>query len=677
MSLFRRHKKFEDQLREQLGDSEYKPSESLWDRIDSGIAEDGFETGVQRSLENFEQVPYPETWEKIAAELPEERVGNRFLRYYGVGFLALLVFLGTYAGYRLSQQPVANDEKPNTTITFNSNADGQIVSGETSASVSSDATINTSEGPVTSNNNTGNNTGATGQVPGNLVQSHESTGNRFALTGKETHPVVASDIPVVRQANTPASQGSVATDRVANAQAKATVSVAHTNTQPGKVTRQASKASQTVETDGHVVSRAAGNTAIATPSTRHRQGSARPRPQADTRVIRRGSAATAAAPQRIIRGNQEVASATAPPAISDAAQETSGSAQPARENHTIIASQPVQQPAQNSIATTGSVTPENHTANTQGETSNPATSGTEQGNASGSSATFSDPATGGATPQPSVQAVAIENKPLAEQVILQENVRVLTEAAPDSTVKAYQPLSEDEKLSPVSISIVTGANMCYTTYAAPENYASSFEKNIALRKKLERPDVDWSGLFLLDIRLTERWMLSSGVGMVNFSQKFDYNTTPAVNPGKHNEAGAIVTNPGDSVISGSTYTNRIKYSWTEIPLLINYTIVKKHRFNVDLQTGISYAFINTVDAGIVAYDNKGVLSVKNTEAFPQISSTIFVSVLPQISYKFNEQLSLGIIPSFKYSLTSIIGDERWVQQHPYFIGANICLRKRF
>lgn len=98
---------------------------------------------------------------------------------------------------------------------------------------------------------------------------------------------------------------------------------------------------------------------------------------------------------------------------------------------------------------------------------------------------------------------------------------------------------------------------------------------------------------------------------------------------------------------------------------------------MDMQAGLSYAFINTVDAGIISYDNKGVFVLKNKDAFPQINSTIFVSVLPQVSYKFSEELSLGIVPSFKYSLTSIIGNTNWVQQHPYFIGMNLCLRKRF
>src|SRR5687767_7116004 len=105
MSLFRKHKKFEEQLNEQLGDMEVKPSASLWDRIDSGITSDSFENGVQSSLENFEQMPYPETWDKIAAELPEPKVANGLLKYYIVAALAVLFSAGLYIGQNWQPKP--------------------------------------------------------------------------------------------------------------------------------------------------------------------------------------------------------------------------------------------------------------------------------------------------------------------------------------------------------------------------------------------------------------------------------------------------------------------------------------------------------------------------------------------------------------------------------------------
>src|SRR6478609_11633535 len=105
MSLFKRHKKFEEQLNEQLGDMEVKPSTSLWDRIDSEITDDSFESGVQNSLENFEQMPYPETWDKIAAELPEPKLGHGLIKYYIVAALAVLFSAGIYIGQNWQTEP--------------------------------------------------------------------------------------------------------------------------------------------------------------------------------------------------------------------------------------------------------------------------------------------------------------------------------------------------------------------------------------------------------------------------------------------------------------------------------------------------------------------------------------------------------------------------------------------
>jgi hypothetical protein len=111
--------------------------------------------------------------------------------------------------------------------------------------------------------------------------------------------------------------------------------------------------------------------------------------------------------------------------------------------------------------------------------------------------------------------------------------------------------------------------------------------------------------------------------------------------------------------------------------MINYNVRKGERWDLDVQAGASYAIINGVDAGMVSYDNKGVFALKDKNAFPQIKNSVFVSLMPQVSYRFGDNVSVGFVPTFKYSVASMIGNDRWVQQHPYFVGLNICLRKRF
>jgi hypothetical protein len=584
MSLFRKHKKFEDQLKEQLGDSEYKPSESLWDRIDSGIAEDGFETGVQQSLENFEQMPYPETWERIAAELPEERVGNNFLKYYGFGLLALLFSTGIYLGYKWNEQPTAIR---NTQIVSAAPDNGSVVADN----VTNPADAIQSDMKVVAPEQEEANAPVTKAVePDNSEVRKE--------------PIVASNA-ILQEKKLPGSEPVVQPENIMKSAIQPAFTSVKAAPSPTKYKSQENK-------------QAINNQPLATIATVSIETDV-PANQS-TVVSDRGS----------VNNNK------------------SNGFSSFQTNTPILTPTTAVAPAVTTNTPDGPVNTNNGSDQKAITPQQPAVTGQNQA-------------------QPTVTAIPA-----------QTDVRVLTEAKPDSNVNLYQPpVNEEGGLTRVSLSIVSGAALCFTTYKSPSGSSLNFDENIALRKKLERPAIDWSGAFLIDVRLNKRWMVSTGLMMTNFSQKFNYNTIKASSPSDPNEVGAPVTNPGDSVIAGNGHNNRIKYSWTEIPLLINYTIIKGRRINLDLQGGVSYAFINTVDAGIVSYDNKGVLVLKDKKAFPQITNAVFVSFMPQISYQFNETVAIGVMPSFKYSVTSIIGNDRWVQQHPYFIGLNLCLRKRF
>lgn len=543
MNLFRKHKKFEDQLKEQLSDAEYKPSESLWDRIDSDITKDGFETGVQNSLENFEQVPYSDTWDKIAAELPEVQTGSHLFKYYGLSALTLLFAVGVWVGYEWN-----NQENAHTIV------------------ASAESPISVEETPGNENNN--------------LVEA------------ERTEPVVATSH------TTNPIQPSVAVASEA------------------KVKKQTQEITQPLLTGEPIVTtpeftNAAPEQSIGRPSNPISQPSA----QAKSTLVQTHKQALVTPPQ--------------PPAVP-----------------VVIATVPV--PEKEPVL----AKPE--TSLTTKEEQPVITSGVTQ-----TVETTIPPVV--ATPPP------IEVREIASNTATATDAKVIPEVA--------RPRQDD--LTKFSISILAGAHMCYMNYASPADPQFNFDQNISLRKSLERPDIDWSGAFLIDYRISPKWMISSGMVMVNFNQQFDYNTVKANNPVDPNETYGAAYKTTDSVITGNVYSNRIKYSWTEIPLFVNYNIRKGQRWDIDMQAGVGYAFLNTVDAGMVANDNKGVFALKDKDAFPQIKNAVFVSIMPQVSYRFGQNVSVGFVPTFKYSATSIIGNERWVQQHPYFVGLNICLRKRF
>lgn len=571
MNLFRKHKKFEEQLNEQLGDMEVKPSSSLWDRIDSGITSDSFESDVQNSLENFEQMPYPETWDKIAAELPEAKVGNGLFKYYIVAALAVLFSAGLYIGKNWQPESplMAQQEVP------------EGIPAQVDATYSEQLALKSASSAITNAENI--------PAAGIVKKESDKLNNtpEVKVAGKAIRETEVEHKPVAAEIPAPAAQPEVNNTE---------------NQEP-------------VFSDKKTPAVSAG-IATLTPSENKEA------PENKTTQL-----ITIAATAGV---------ANTPPADHNPKGNELSSASPSQQSGGVPPADVNKQESDGNVSSSDQVVTKH-----QGEIV-------------------------------TIVPAAPMNQP-----------RELIEIKPDSTlyaqkIQAYQTRPEEEEFSPVSISVIAGVQFSFTTYSAPKQPSTlNFEKNIALRKELERADIDWSGGFLIDYRINNKWMVSSGIAMVNFSQKFEYNIEKSLDPDMTNETGVPVSNPQDSFVVGNQYSNRIKYSWTEIPVYVNYSIIQKSKWNIDMQGGISYAFINAIDGGMIGYDNKGVLVLKGEESFPNIQNTVFVTAMPQVSYRFTPSVSVGIVPSFKYSLTSIIGNEYWIQQHPYFVGINICLRKRF
>jgi hypothetical protein len=533
MSLFKRPRKFEEKLHEQLGDMEVKPSSSLWDRIDSGITSDSFEHVVQDSLENFEQMPYPETWDNIAAELPEPKVGNGLRNYYIGASLAVLFSVGLYIGQNWQTETI----QPREEQTLQPNGQEQLTEQML-------ALRHASKQPQTA------------AIP--KQEKLKGEVNRKESIPK-TNRIVYSEPENLQHSPQPLLASTPKVQLVAQPIEPANRKINQSNTQP--IVAKVDEQSHT--------------------------------------------------PQLALAAKMEPA-----PKVKE-------------NNQTIANQEPVL-----------AVTPTNTTTDNL------------------------------------MVAVA------APELMTGEPKEMLP-VQPDSAlyaqkVQAYQVQPQGDGLTKFSISVYAGVHLSFTTYGAPKQSSTlDFDKNINLRKELERPVADWSGGFVLDYRVGRKWMFSTGIMMVNFSQQFDYAIEKALDPITKNEVGAAVSNPSDSFVVGNQYSNRIKYSWTEIPVFVNYNLLQKNKWNIDLQGGVSYAFVNTIDGGMIGYDNKGVLLLRGKESFPNIQNTFFVSLMPQLSYQCSPTVSLGAAPSVKYSLTSIIGNEYWIQQHPYFVGMNICLRKRF
>lgn len=291
-------------------------------------------------------------------------------------------------------------------------------------------------------------------------------------------------------------------------------------------------------------------------------------------------------------------------------------------------------------------------------------------------------------PTASKEALAKNEIPATQEIkLMVPELASIALAPPSDSVHKIQPidpnaistvgLNDPDKLTDFSIRVIAGAYVCFNRLETPAASSRSFDKNKALRNNLEIPDIDWSGLFLLDYRINDRWSFSTGMGILNFNQSFYFNTEVPVSTTGSTEKGAQIIYPNDSIVMGTNYSTRIKYSWTEIPVLIRYKLTQQPRLNIELEAGLSYAIISTIDAGMVSYDNVGVLIIKDKEAFPGIQNNWFATFAPSVTYKLNNEVTLGLMPTAKFALNSMVTNKDWMQQYPYFFGLNATLTKRF
>lgn len=104
MSLFKnQNNDFEKKLRNQLDETEFNPSDSLWSRIDQEVNRPEFEQKVEGKIGNYQLDPKKETWEQIEAQLPPEPNGKNRRKYLWIPITALLFISGLGIGFWLNQ----------------------------------------------------------------------------------------------------------------------------------------------------------------------------------------------------------------------------------------------------------------------------------------------------------------------------------------------------------------------------------------------------------------------------------------------------------------------------------------------------------------------------------------------------------------------------------------------
>lgn len=569
MSLLGNHdNEFEKKLKKHLGDTEYKPAESLWDRIDQEVNRPPFEHKVEGKIGRYELAPKPETWEYIEAHLPPEPRSWKRAGKIWYGLVVLLFIGGAFIGYQL-----------------NESGTGEL------AQVQPAQETTWSEAPARANQEGTENTVSQKNTESTRLQS---TGNKELLSNNSNQAGASSFVNVEPQTARSTSPQRTSTKKVITPDQKFAAETGERIPAHSEIKTNNSASLITPEPGaGAIVS-----------SNRQALVSGSTATNGVDRNIPNTSEPKTSAPALLAPVNPEN-TATAkdhePEPVNTSQAEITTGHEP---KQTIIITAPVNQPgdtASNSMDT---------------------------------------------------------GKPIAQ--------------ANDSMNRL--PFAGSDNQAPVrlSISILAGMHQNHMKLVAPAN----MQANKALRQQVESPELDFTGGFLLDYQVSERVLISSGVIITGFTMGMNYDATPS---GRSADVkpGATYQNQGDTITAGNLLSNRIKYSWTEIPLFVTYRFTPQKRLGIEVRAGISYAIIGTVDASMVGQDNIGVLVMKSQESFPVFTNSLFAQAYAGISYKLNETVSLNAMPYFKYSLTSMIKSENWVQQYPWMVGMSLGLRKSF
>lgn len=96
MNPLKKRDKFEEKLNEQLSGMEYKPSDSLWNRIEQNLDTDGFEPALREKLDSYTAEPNQKVWTHIENQLPEMRTRKGI---FWISMIAGILAIGFGAGY--------------------------------------------------------------------------------------------------------------------------------------------------------------------------------------------------------------------------------------------------------------------------------------------------------------------------------------------------------------------------------------------------------------------------------------------------------------------------------------------------------------------------------------------------------------------------------------------------
>lgn len=221
--------------------------------------------------------------------------------------------------------------------------------------------------------------------------------------------------------------------------------------------------------------------------------------------------------------------------------------------------------------------------------------------------------------------------------------------------------------------------------------SQEFEDNLnlagisSLSAQFEYPNALTSGRAEVELQLTEKFGISSGLGLSGSYQNSSYARRDAGVREVNNDFANLNTNSGQgsgpsALASSLSPVNELSYQSLDIPLFVNYYL-KKGRSNLILSTGLLYRHILSRDpewlVETVSYTNNAQSSLRFVDAMAgDLSIRDLVFLVGRAHYQLNlgSSMALHAGPTINYGTGSAFSYQDANSRQPLSLGFEVGLK---
>jgi hypothetical protein len=258
-------------------------------------------------------------------------------------------------------------------------------------------------------------------------------------------------------------------------------------------------------------------------------------------------------------------------------------------------------------------------------------------------------------------------------------------------------VKEDKQPNHYALEIYYAGGISNMILRGPESsfFSKSATSNMELRKAISKAGFSYTTGFSFKANFGTDFRFKTGYYMTQVSQTLYYDIKKAdcqcgeaiylsqIDPAIGTES---MVNIGDTISRGNTNSFTNKYTLREIPFVIEYLkpTHKNPNFYYMFNAGLSYMYMQGVSVMMPDGDNVGFVSRLNKTNVPSIFPTykdafnlVAGGGLMFLDTRRNRNIEYTIAPQFKFAVTSLSKNPRWLREYPWQAQIAISVAKRF